>query len=705
MISLKISEISPQDAGKGYARMSERSMMDLGIASWDTIEIGGRRKTFVRVMPLDSDDYDKYEKESVIEIDLHTRENARVSVDEFVMVKKADFKSANRVILSPHNNNLLYDPEKLRFLSSSLDGLPLSAGDTVPVKIPGAKNENFDVLNTTPSHCVVVNSRTKVDVRKKPTGRVDKHNVCYDDLGGLSSQTNKIREVIELPLKFPQLFAKLGIDLPKGVLLTGQPGSGKTVLARAVANEANVNFQVVNGPEIIHKYYGESEAKIRSLFDNASKHQPSIIFLDELDAIAPRRDKVTGDVEKRVVSQLLTLMDGLKARDNVIVIGATNLPDAVDPALRRPGRFDREIHLDVPDRNSRFEILQVHSRGIPLCPEVDLHEISERTQGFVGADIESLCKEAAIIALRRVLPDLELYDESFEFENVQSFKVGMDDFFGALKKVSPSALREIFIDIPEITWDDVGGLDEIKEKLTESVILPLKHKELFKSAKVKPIKGVLFSGPPGTGKTLLAKALANQSNVNFISVKGAELLSKYVGESEKAVIEVFRKARQVSPSIVFFDEIDAIAPHRNINSNRVSERVVSQFLTEIDGIEELVDVFVLASTNRIDMVDPAILRAGRFDLILEIPYPSVDEIYDILKIHTSDKPLNKDVNLKNVASKLSGLNGADIELICKRSAILAIKDHLASKKRVLMISNKHFNKSIREFKSTARAKN
>ncbi len=705
MISLRISEISPSDSGKGYARMSERSMMDLGITSWDTIEVGGRRKTFVRVMPLDPGDYDKYETESVIEIDLHTRENARANVDEFVMVKKADSKSASRVILCPHNNDLLFNPEKLRFISSCLEGLPLSAGDTIPVKIPGAKNENFDVLNTMPSHCVVVNSRTKVDVRKKPTGRAETHNICYDDLGGLSDQIKKIRDMIELPLKFPKLFSRLGIDPPRGVLLTGQPGSGKTVLARAVANEANVNFQVVNGPEIMQKHYGESEAKIRNLFDNASRHQPSIIFLDELDAIAPRRDKVTGDVEKRVVSQLLTLMDGLKERDNVVVIGATNLPDAVDPALRRPGRFDREVHLDVPDRNSRYEILQVHSRGIPLSSEVDFNEISERTQGFVGADIESLCKEAAMITIRRVLPDLEFYDELFEFKDLKSFTVTMDDFLEALKKVSPSALREILIDIPKITWDDVGGLEGIKEKLTESVILPLKHKELFKSAKVKPVKGILFSGPPGTGKTLLAKALANQSNVNFISVKGAELLSKYVGESEKAVIEVFRKARQVSPSIIFFDEIDAIAPHRSINSNRVSERVVSQFLTEIDGIEELVDVFVLASTNRIDMVDPAILRAGRFDLILEVPYPGADEICEILKIHTSDKPLNKDVDLKKIASKLSRLSGADIELICKRSAILAIKDHLAGRKGVLTIANKHFNKSIREFKSTVRAKN
>lgn len=701
MISLRISEIHARDAGKGYARISERSMMDLGITTWDMIEVGGRRKTFVRAMPLELNGYESCEMELIIEIDLYTRENARADIDEFVTVKRANSKNASRVVLCPHNKDVLYNPERLKFIPHSIEGLPLAAGDTIPVRIPGSKSESFDVLNTTPSNCVVVNQHTKVDVRKKPTGKINKHNVCYDDLGGLSSQISKIREIIEFPLKFPQVFAKLGIEPPRGVLLIGQPGSGKTILANAIANESNMNFQIVNGPEIIQKHYGESEAKIRNLLEVASKHQPSIIFLDELDAIAPRRDKVTGDVEKRVVSQLLTLMDRVKEKGNIMVIGATNLPDAIDPALRRPGRFDREIHLGVPDQNSRYEILKVHSREMSLSSDVDFSEIAERTQGFVGADIESLCKEAAMIALRRTLPDLEFYDESFEFENTNSFRVNMDDFLEALKGVNPSAIREVLIEIPKVTWNEVGGLEEIKEKLIESVALPLKHKELFKSAKVNTIKGILLSGPPGTGKTLLAKALANQSNVNFISIKGAELLSKYVGESEKAVREIFRKARQVSPSIIFFDEVDAITPHRNIDSNRVSERVVSQFLTEIDGVEELIDVFVLASTNRIDMVDPAMLRSGRFDLILEVPYPDVREIYEILKIHTNHKPLNKDVNLQDIASKLKGLNGADVEFICKRSAILAIKDHITSKKRVFTICNKHFNKSIKELKGAS----
>ncbi|MGI9533714.1 MAG: CDC48 family AAA ATPase [Thermodesulfobacteriota bacterium] len=700
MISLRIIEIHAAEAGKGYARISERNMTDLGVTTWDLIEIGGKRKTFVRAIPIEPNGYKNGEGESIIEIDLCTRENARVDIDEFVIVKKADSKNATRVLLSPRNNDLLYAPEKLKFIPNRLEGIPLTVGDKISVKMPGSSGEDFDVVNTTPSQCVVVSQTTKVDIRKKPTGKIDGNNICYDDIGGLTDQINKIREMIELPLKFPQVFEKLGIDPPRGVLLVGPPGSGKTVLAKAIANESNVNFQVINGPEIIHKFYGESEAKIRKIFDVAARHQPSILFLDELDAIAPRREKVTGDVEKRVVSQLLTLMDGLKERGNIIVIGATNLPDVIDPALRRPGRFDREIYLNVPDQNSRYEILNVHSRGMPLYSDIDLDKISEITHGFIGADIENLCKEAAMIALRRTLPDLEYYDESFEFEDIKPLMVNMNDFLEALKEINPSAIREIFVEIPKVTWDDVGGLSDIKDKLTESVILPLKHKDLFKSANVKPPKGILFSGPPGTGKTLLAKALANQSNINFISVKGAELLSKYVGESEKSIREVFRKAKQVSPSIIFFDEIDAVAPLRqDIDSNRVSERVVSQLLTEMDGVEELVDVFVLASTNRIDMVDPAILRSGRFDLILNMPYPDVNEINEILKIHTRDKPLNKDIKLENIASKLKGLCGADIELICNRSAILAIRDHLINTKRVFTISVKHFNKSIREFKN------
>jgi transitional endoplasmic reticulum ATPase len=700
MISLKISEIHSKDAGKCYARISEKNMSALGIGTWDLVELGGKRKTVVRAIPLEENDYDNGESESVIEIDFVTRENVRSEIDEILNIKKAKSSIGTKVVLCPKNNDILYSPEKFKLISTRLEGIPLTVGDKISVKLPGMMEEEFEVLNIKPTKSVVMKLSTKIEVKKKPVGKIDTSRLSYEDIGGLDNQINKIREMIELPLKFPQVFEKLGIVPPKGVLLIGSPGSGKTLLVKAIASETNANFQVINGPEIIHKFYGESEARIRKIFDVATKNQPSIIFIDELDAIAPRREKVSGEVEKRVVSQLLTLMDGLRERGNVIVIGATNIPEAVDPALRRPGRFDREINLGVPDHDSRVDILKIHSRSMPVSDDVDYERLAELTQGFVGADLENLCKEAAMVSLRRTIPDLEFYDDSFEFKDLKPLLVGIDDFLNALKDINPSAIREIFVEIPKISWNEVGGLAEVKEKLTDSVIMPLKHRDLFESANVKPPKGIMLTGPPGTGKTLLAKALANQSNVNFISIKGAELLSKYVGESEKAVREVFQKAKQVSPAIIFFDEMDALAPKRSdADSNRVSERVVSQLLTELDGIEELVDVFVLASTNRVDMVDPAILRSGRFDMIVEIPPPSESEILDILTIHTKQKPLEKDVNLKKLAAKMTGMTGADIELICNRASIISIRDHLKNRKRVLKISNNHFDQSVKEFKS------
>jgi len=703
MISLKISEIHSKDAGKCYARISEKNMSALGIGTWDLVELGGKRKTVVRAIPLEENDYDNGESESVIEIDFVTRENVRSEIDEILNIKKAKSSIGTKVVLCPKNNDILYSPEKFKLISTRLEGIPLTVGDKISVKLPGMMEEEFEVLNIKPTKSVVMKLSTKIEVKKKPVGKIDTSRLSYEDIGGLDNQINKIREMIELPLKFPQVFEKLGIVPPKGVLLIGSPGSGKTLLVKAIASETNANFQVINGPEIIHKFYGESEARIRKIFDVATKNQPSIIFIDELDAIAPRREKVSGEVEKRVVSQLLTLMDGLRERGNVIVIGATNIPEAVDPALRRPGRFDREINLGVPDHDSRVDILKIHSRSMPISDDVDYERLAELTQGFVGADLENLCKEAAMVSLRRTIPDLEFYDDSFEFKDLKPLRVGIDDFLNALKDINPSAIREIFVEIPKISWNEVGGLAEVKEKLTDSVIMPLKHRDLFESANVKPPKGIMLTGPPGTGKTLLAKALANQSNVNFISIKGAELLSKYVGESEKAVREVFQKAKQVSPAIIFFDEMDALAPKRSdADSNRVSERVVSQLLSELDGIEELVDVFVLASTNRVDMVDPAILRSGRFDMIIEIPPPNESEILDILTIHTKQKPLEKDVNLEKLAAKMTGMTGADIELICNRASIISIRDHLKNKKRVLKISNSHFDQSLKEFKSRAK---
>ena len=705
---LKVAEALAKDVGRGIARLDPKDMSRLGVEVGDIIQVMGKRPTPAKVMPAFMEDRGK----DIIQIDGITRENAQIGLDEKGQVQKAEYKTASVVVLAPLTTRGTLKERDTGYIGKLLEGLAVSAGDKVRATLFGTRYQEFSVVDTSPKGITVIHSTTTIKIAGEGARVKEGVGITYEDIGGLHREIQKIREMIELPLKYPEVFERLGIDAPKGVLLHGPPGCGKTLIARAVANETSAHFIHISGPEVIHKFYGESEAHLRALFEDARTNAPSIVFLDEIDAIASKREEIRGDqqVERRVVAQLLALMDGLTSRGEVVVIGATNIPNVLDPALRRPGRFDREIAISIPDKNARLEILHIHTRGMPLASDVDLERIAEITHGFVGADLEALAREAAMITLRKIMPKIEFEADNIPYELLLELEVTMDDFLNALKEVEPSAIREVFIEIPDVRWDDVGGLDEVKRVLKESIEWPLKYPELFDHMRTNPPKGILLYGPPGSGKTFLAKAVASESEINFISVKGPELLSKWVGESERGIREVFRKAKQASPCIVFFDEIDAIAPIRGASSDsHVIERVISQFLTELDGMEELKGVIVLAATNRLDIVDPALLRPGRFDLRLELPIPDAKARLEIFNIHTRGKPLAADVDLKALADTTDGLVGADIEAICRRASMLAIREFLgkhrtfkSETKKVELsqarVSNKHFEEVIRELR-------
>jgi len=675
-VVLKVAEAWSKDVGRGIARIDPDDMSKLGVDVGDIIEIKSKRATVAKVMPTFQDDRGK----GIVQIDGLVRTNCQGGLDEKATVTKATANPAVRIVLSPSEElPSLAAKNDSKYLGRLFEGLPIVAGDTVRATLFGARSHDFTVLSTTPTGPVLVHATTAITVKDEKAAGPGGPRLSYEDVGGLSREIRRIREMVELPLKYPQVFQRLGIEAPKGVLFYGPPGTGKTLIARVVANETDAYFIQLSGPEIMAKYYGESEGKLRAIFEEASAHAPAIIFLDELDAIAPKREEMGAEkqVERRVVAQLLALMDGLSDRGNVLVIGATNIPNSLDPALRRPGRFDRELEIGIPDANGRLQIIQIHSRGMPLADDVDLQKLSQITHGFVGADLEALCREAAMACLRIIFPNIDFAMEDIPYDQLLNLEIHMDHFLEALKEVGPSAIREVFVEIPDVGWNDVGGLDDIKRELIETVQWPLQHAELFKIAATNPAKGILLSGAPGTGKTLLAKALAHESKVNFISVKGPELMSQWVGASEKGVREVFRKAKQASPCILFFDEIDSLVPARGTSGDSgVSQRVVSQFLAELDGIEELKGVIILAATNRRDIVDPAVLRSGRFDLVFELPLPDRAARMAILKIHTRGKPLAKGVGLEAMAQVANGYSGADLAAMCNKASLLAIREYL-----------------------------
>lgn len=689
-MKLIVKPLKQKDAGRGLAAIDPQAARQLGVESGDyiVIEENESGRAVARVWPGYPDD----EGRGVIRIDGRLRQEADVGIDEKVTVEKADVKPAETITIAL--------PQSLRIrgnvgplIRDRLSGRPVTKGQDIRVGFsllgPGSgQSIPMRIADTTPSGTVVVTDSTEIELSEQPaeevtgTGRsgTETPDVTYEDIGGLDDELEQVREMIELPMRHPELFQRLGIEPPKGVLLHGPPGTGKTLIAKAVANEIDAYFTTISGPEIMSKYYGESEEQLREIFDDAEENAPAIVFIDELDSIAPKREEAGGDVERRVVAQLLSLMDGLEERGEVVVIGATNRIDAIDPALRRGGRFDREIEIGVPDRDGRLEILQVHTRGMPLADNVDLEQYAENTHGFVGADLEQFAKESAMTALRRIRPEIDLESEEIPAEILESIQVTQSDLKEALKGISPSALREVFAEVPDVSWEDVGGLGETKERLQETIQWPLEYPQVFETLDMSAAKGVLMYGPPGTGKTLLAKAVANEAESNFIPIKGPELLSKWVGESEKGVREIFSKARENAPTVVFFDEIDAIAGERGRTSgdSGVSERVVSQLLTELDGLEELEDVVVIATTNRPDLIDQALMRPGRLDRQIHVPVPDTEARRAIFEVHTRNKPLADDVDIDWLARQTENYVGADIEAVCREAGMVASREFINS---------------------------
>lgn len=688
-VALRVQEAKKRDIGRNIARIDQETMEKLNIQTGDVIALSGKKESAGIAWPS----YPQDSGLGIIRIDSRLKKNTGANIDETIQIQKVNAHPAQNIVLAPIKIKLKSNPRFETFVKRKLNNYPVTIDDFIFISIGISREITFKVISIRPNGVCIIKPETALHISERITEDEERgaDYVTYEDVGGLDREIQRVREMVELPLRHPSLFKRLGIDPPKGILLRGPPGCGKTLLARAVANESEAYFISINGPEIMSKFYGESEKKLRKIFIDAEEKSPSIIFIDEIDAIAPKRETVTGEVERRVVAQLLALMDGLHSRGKVIVIGATNRPNSLDPALRRPGRFDREIEIKVPNEKGRREVFQIHTRNMPLDKKISLKDYANITHGFVGADIMAVCREAAMAALRRYLPKIDLDSDTIDPELLEQMEITKADFEEALKEVMPSGIREVFVEIPNVSWDQIGGLEELKQKLIEAVDWPLSHPKIFERMGIKPPRGILLYGPPGCGKTLLARAVAHESKANFISIKGPELLSKYVGESEKAIREIFRKAKMAAPCIIFFDEFDSIAPSRgrHTTDSGVSEKVLSQFLTELDGLEVKKDIVVIAATNRPDILDPALIRPGRIDRMLLVPPPDEIGRLEILKIFTKEMPLTNNIDLNVLNKILNGFSGADIETLCREAGMIALRENIRARK----ITKEHFKQA------------